>query len=266
MPKKRTKAKTKVSKRKTSKRKSKKVSRKKVTTRTVTTRTTTSVSNPSDRGLTQKQVRVKLDNLASWQKPMAYLHSTESYDVSSKGDTKAEWIREAASVHGYEPYIVEINFGSSYTSAAVVVLAGHPDGALETAHEWFCTHYYDSDPDKCDEARGAGEGVVSVQHLMEAESNPRRKKVTKRMGGDFTYQVEYRSPRKSGGWDPWRKWAEYLYEEQANQVGYRVREEGNMVRIVKKPRNNPKRSKQVSRKKSTKRVTSVRALVAKALK
>ena len=168
----------------TKKRKAKKkVSRKKrgktkkVTTRMVTTRTTTTrTSNPSDRGLTQKQVRAKLDSLSSRQKPMAYLYSTENYDVSSKGDTKVEWIREAASTHGYEPYIVEINFGSSYTSAAVVVLAGHPDEALQTADEWFCTRYYDSDPDKCDEARGSGEGVISVQHLMEVESNPRHQR------------------------------------------------------------------------------------------
>ncbi len=135
--------------------------------------------NPSDKGLTQKQVRVKLDSLrkrSHMKDPQAYLLSTEHYDVSPKGETKADWVREvveSSTAYGnYAPYVVEYNFGSSYTSAAVVVLAGHPDGALQTADEWWCTRYYDSDPDACDEARGSGEGVVSVRHLMEVEANP----------------------------------------------------------------------------------------------
>lgn len=120
---------------------------------------------------TQKQVRAVLDGLS--RKPQAYLRSSEHYDVSSEGETRRDWIREAAEDNGYDPYIVEINTGG-FTGTIVAVVAGHPDEALETADEWACTFYYDSNYEECEEARGRGEGVVRVYPLMEAErrNNP----------------------------------------------------------------------------------------------
>lgn len=119
---------------------------------------------------TRKEIRKALDALPNWRKPVAYLISSEHYDVSADGETKSSWVRDA--VEYAEPYLVSINTGG-YTGVTVAVVAGHPDEALETADEWACTKYYDSDHDECEEARGRGEGVVSVQHLMEArESNP----------------------------------------------------------------------------------------------
>lgn len=119
---------------------------------------------------TQKQIREQIASLPDWRRPAAYLFSTEHYDVSPKGETKADFIREVASGSGYDPYLVSINTGG-YTGVTVAVLAGHPDEALETADEWACTKYYDN-LDDCEEARGRGEGVVAVEHLMQAQANP----------------------------------------------------------------------------------------------
>lgn len=127
------------------------------------------------------------------------------------------------------------------------------------------TLIYDRDKDEL--FIGTWGGVVEEEESEWGEYNPRRKgKKLPRLGGDATYQVDYRSPRKGGGWNPWRKWGEYLYEEMANQVGYRVREEGNMVRVVKKPRKNPKAKKRGRKKVSKRNLVSVRRLVAKAMK
>ena len=121
--------------------------------------------------LTQKAVREKLASLPDSRRPQAYLLSSEHYDVSPKGETKAEWVREAAGGFGYDPYLVLVNLGG-YTGATVAVLAGHPDEALQKADEWVCTRYYDGDPDECERARGRGEGVVAVEHLMIPQANP----------------------------------------------------------------------------------------------
>lgn len=115
---------------------------------------------------TQKEVR---EALKKHGKIYAYLLSSEHYDVDPKGETKAAWVREA--VEYADPYIVGINTGS-YTEMKVAVVAGHPDEALETADEWYGTYMYEGDPDAYEEARGAGEGVVSVQELR--KGNPKR--------------------------------------------------------------------------------------------
>lgn len=113
------------------------------------------------------QIEQALDALPDWQKPQAYLRSTEHYDVSAEGETEEDWVEEAAEGGGYEPYLVGINTGG-YTGATVAVLAGHPDEALETASEWTQTYYYDSDPDAYEEAISSGYGLVNVESLFEA--------------------------------------------------------------------------------------------------
>lgn len=128
---------------------------------------------------TEAQIRSALDSL-SWPSGSkrsvgAYLRSTEHYDVSDEGETKADWIEEAAGGYGDTAYIVGINTGG-FTGDTVAVLAQNADTALETADEWAATRYYEGDSEKM---HGAWEGAVRVEELLVPMSNPKTVKTFK---------------------------------------------------------------------------------------
>ena len=122
---------------------------------------------------TEAQIRDALDDL-SWPSGSSrtvseYLRSTEHYDVSDEGETKADWIEEAASGFGYKAYVVGISTGG-FTGDTVAVLAKNENEALETADEWAATHYYNGDSESMHEQ---GEGPVMVDALLVPAPNPR---------------------------------------------------------------------------------------------
>lgn len=119
---------------------------------------------------TEAQIRSALNALPEREWPEEFLKSTEHYDVSPQGEIKRDWIEEAAQGYGYGPYLVSINTGG-FGASTVAVLSKNADEALETAGEWVCTKYYESLPEACEEARGRGEGVVSVRSLLDATAD-----------------------------------------------------------------------------------------------
>jgi len=133
--------------------------------------------------LTKKAIREALKDKNAW----VYLDHWEHYDggIDRDADHKGGIpMKEAvAYLHDYPDmgYVVSINTGGFTGVNAVVVNARDPDGALETAYEWYVSYYYEG----LDDTAPDGEGPLRVEQidLTKKAANPKKGKRKKKGKG-----------------------------------------------------------------------------------
>jgi hypothetical protein len=113
-------------------------------------------------------------------KPYVYLSIWDHYDTTSRSEPHHGGISrkdavESAKNEGGGVYLVEINTGGYTGVKAIVVGAGLPDNALETADEWTAAYFYPEDHEEEFSYTERGEGPISINYVdfgKSAKSNP----------------------------------------------------------------------------------------------